>query len=429
MPHDVLLSVLNHLPPGSAAALHAAKASPLIARLLAPSLRAIHPDTPAADIAESLSGGVGLSVQALTLAFPATSFDSDTLAAIATECPNLRFVAFASLQLEDGLNDASFVRFIQALSVNSHCPLEELRIEFCGGISGNSLVFAASVLPALKRITFKFAGYIGDHHIVKVCEYVASRLVELDVECSPCIGDKSLEAIAAYCPNTALLGIAGCHEVSDDGLQIVAASLGPSLRALDLHDAPNVTDLGIYHIACHCPNLEYLNVWRVCLTSFAICAVAETSGKSLQILVMGDCIGIDDEAILSVLENCCVLEELEMPGLNKITDSMMLQLLDQHHGPPLTSINFDRCRLITDATLLAAARNANLTEVSAVTLPAVTKQCIDFVNQERPDMRLRADDVPLIPIGCDVALNAAYHGGNDARISSKGTSLSVVLIP
>lgn len=400
LPRDVLCRIFSCLPPGSAAALNAARASPVFARILASSIRTVCLDVSASQIAQLLSGGVGSFVETLALSFPTTCFDSSNIAAIASACQNLRCVTFSSLQLADGFNDSLFVQFVHSMSSHQHCVVEDLRVEFCGAVSGDALVEAAAVLPCLQRVTHKFSGQIHDRHVAEICKHMGTRLVELDLECSPCVSDVSLDAIATYCPNTAVLGLGACHDITDHGIHSVAAALGPSLRSLDIHDASNVTDLGVYHLACHCRNLQYVNVWRVCLTSFAISAIAETSGDSLQVLIIGDCLGIDDDGILSLSENCCVLRELEMTGINKVTDSAMLQLLGEQSVAPLTSLTIDRCGLLTDSTLHAIARNGHLAEVSAVGLPSVSCNWVDTMYLKRPDLVFKADDAAYVERNC-----------------------------
>jgi hypothetical protein len=380
LPQDVLSRILSYIPAGSIDALAAACASPGLARPLAASLECVDPAASCTEIAHRLAGGVGAYIRALTISF--------------------RAVPFCGVQAASGLDDRAFRSFIRAHH-NAGGTLEQLRVEFCGGVSGDSVVAAAAKLPNLRRLTFKFAGYIDDSHVAAICRYVGNRLEELDVECSAGVGDASLYAIATHCPNLALLGVAACHRISDDGLLAVAIALGPSLLALDIHDVPRVSDMGVYHIASHCHNLEYLNVWRVCLTSYAIRAIVETSGETLRVLVMGDCIGVDNAAVEAIATQCTVLDELEMPGLQNVSDSAMAMLLDPRVGPPLTSLSIDRCSRLTDATLAALVQCPGLSEVSAVGLSGVTRPGVDALKAESSSLQLCTDDSPPTVQRCD----------------------------
>jgi hypothetical protein len=411
--------------------LAAACASPGLASPLAAALECIDPDASCAEVARRLGGGVGTYIRALTIGFRAVPVTLQSLISIASACPNLRFVAFCGVQEDSGLDDRAFRSFVRAHQ-RLGGKIEQLRVEFCGGVSGDSLVVAAEQWSSLRRITFKFAGYVDDNHISAVCQLVGCRLEELDVECSPAVGDTSLYSIAAHCPNLSLLGVAACHSISDDGLLAVASALGNSLLALDIHDVPHVSDMGVYHIAAHCHNLEYLNVWKVCLTSYAIRAIAETSGDTLRVLVMGDSIGVDDDALQAIAVHCTVLDELEMPGLPNVSDAAMATLLDRKIGPPLTSLSIDRCSRLTDLTLAALGQCPLLTEVSAAGLSGVTLHGVDTLKAGSSGLRLCLDDSPpTLPFCDDIETSFFPHFGVplDFPLVKDPSEASLLLVP
>lgn len=410
LPNELLARILSNIPVGSYHAITAARASPNLARALATSLECVDPAAPSECVADRLQGGVGAYVKALTIGFRTVPVTPSSLTSIATACPDLRFVAFCGVQSANGLDNAAFCAFLRAHH-RTGARLEELRVEFCGGVSGDSLVQAARLCPGLRRVIFKFSGTVDDSHIVSLCETIGHGLEELDVECSPGITDASLYAIADHCPNIALLGVAACHEITDDGLLAVAESLGPSMLALDIHDLPRVSDMGLYHIASHCHNLEYLNAWRVCLTSYGIRSIVETSGETLRVLVIGDCIGIDDEAIHAIASQCPVLEELEMPGLPRVTDLAMASLLDPTNGPPLTSLSIDRCTRLSDSTLCRVECCPGLSEVSAIGLARITRPTVEMLKARVPQLQLSADCSDTMrssPVDCQLR-NQEFH--------------------
>jgi hypothetical protein len=421
LPPDLLSRILAWLPAGSIDALSAAAVSSCLLSTLVSlsSITSASPTVPTATLAATLTPPVGAHIRELNVGFHCAPLSSHSLRSIASSCANLRALTLYGIQSSAGLTDGSFRALLSGCPDGTCRQLEDIRIEFCGGLTGNSLVAAASSCPSLRRVTFKFAGPVTNAHIASVATLTGPHLTELELECSPSIGDPALLALAAHCPNLSLLGVAACSGITDVGLLAIAAALGDSLLALDIHGAPRISDLGLYHLASHCHSLEYLNVWRVCLTSYAIRAVAETSGDTLRVLVMGDCIGIDDAALRGLADHCSVLDELEMPGLPNVTDAGMAALLNAAAGPPLSSLSIDRCKRLTDATLASITLCPALTEVSAVALPAVTRPGIAFVKAESPLLALSAEESPP-SLGLCESDESSYDVDSDRGSVSSG---------
>lgn len=158
--------------------------------------------------------------------------------------------------------------------------------------------------------------------------------------------------------------------MSDAGLVLVANALGGALRALDIRDLPLITDRGVCAVAVACPSVEYMNLWRLQISSYAVCAVAEACGGSLRILILGESGDVDDEALFSIAEQCEVLSDLELTRLAQVTDAGLGTFLAPGAVPWLKRIVVNGCQCLTDDALLQLERKEGL-EVSATAVRKV----------------------------------------------------------
>lgn len=294
--------------------------------------------------------GIGLHIRHLALHAPQSP---SSIAKLGPACPNLSSVSFQGFS--DTLPSPFLHHFLSAVG-NS---LLSFSAEFCAALSGPVILPAlASYCPSLRDLTLKFVPRVYENHLDILLASVGHQLLSLHLDSCVGVDDAVVATIAARCPVLTSLCVGAAEDVGDDGAFALShASCAKSIQRLDIRACMNVTDDGLFAIATSFTNLRYLNVWRVCLTSYAIRAVAEGLGQILQTLVMGDSIGIDDTALLSIADNCDALVNLEMAGLRQITDAGVTALFDVNRTGKLKleTLTIDGCASISEATVLAAA--------------------------------------------------------------------------
>jgi hypothetical protein len=79
--------------------------------------------------------------------------------------------------------------------------------------------------------------------------------------CGPGLGDHSLLALGEHCPSLTALAVEGAEDISDMGVAALARSC-PGLRELRLPACASVTDAALEALADSCQHLEELNISR-----------------------------------------------------------------------------------------------------------------------------------------------------------------------
>lgn len=368
-PPDALSMIFSHV--GSRDALSAARASPLFFSALTCKLSSVTWTSGSATHLASLHGhNVGTAVRQLSLGHSVTRITPAAAAAIAKACPHLTSLVLRGVHAPH--NDALHGMHDDALhALVAHAPtLADVRVEFCGSITGAGFAHAVRAGRSLARLTCKYSGGLRDADVAAIAAATRGQLVELDIEYNVRVGDGAMRALADHCPALAILSLAGCARVSDAGLALVAKSLGHALRALDIRDLPLVTDTGVWAVAAMCPSVEYMNLWRLRILSYAVCAVAEACGGSLRILILGESEDLDDEALFSIAEQCEVLGDLEISRLAQVTDAGLAAFLAPGAVPWLKRIVVKGCQRLSDGALLQLERKEGL-EVSVMAVRKV----------------------------------------------------------
>lgn len=252
------------------------------------------------------------------------------------------------------VDDKAFAQFLCTVSAT----LRTFSLQFCGGLSATLVLRAlATNCTRLQSVVLRFIPGVCAEDVELLVRRTAAQLTVLELDSCGGVNDDVLKAVARYCTNLEQLCVGGCADVGDEGVIAIAQSpCAQTLLALDIRSCMHITDEGVEQIAIHCKSLKYLNLWRVCVTSIGVRAVAEGLGERLKTLVIGDCIGIDDTALQSIADNCDTLDTLVMCGLKHITNLGVMSLFDCMRGGKLQlqTLTVDRCTSISDNSMLVA---------------------------------------------------------------------------
>ncbi|KAG2700128.1 hypothetical protein I3760_07G218800 [Carya illinoinensis] len=213
------------------------------------------------------------------------------------------------------------------------------------------------------------------------------------------VTDTGLEAVGKGCPNIKQLCLRKCAFLSNGGLVSFAKAAG-SLESLQLEECHMITQVGLFgallncgaklkalamvnclgmkdlnmglHLPSPCNSLRLLSI-RNC-PGFGNASVAML-GKlcpQLQHLDLSGLQGITDTGFLPLLESCeAGLVKVNLSGCVNLTDKVVSSLVELH-GWTLEVLNFDGCRKISDASLVAIADNCPLLSDLDVSKCAVT---------------------------------------------------------
>ncbi|XP_010525963.1 PREDICTED: EIN3-binding F-box protein 1-like [Tarenaya hassleriana] len=318
--------------------------------------------------------------------------------------------------------------------------LSELTIESCSRIGNASLQAVARFCPKLKSVCIKNCPLVRDQGIASLLSKSTCSLMKLKLQMLN-ITDVSLAVVGHYGLSITDLLISGLPTVSEKGFWVMGNGVGlQKLNSLSITSCPGVTDMGLEAVGKGCPNLKKLLLSKCPLlsdnglVSFAKASLSVESlqleechrvthlgffgsllncGAKLRAFSLVNCFGIRDlttclppsspcntirslsirncpgfgDANLSALGQLCPqIENLELCGLNGITDSGFLQLLHStqlslvkvnlagcsnltdkvvsvisaQSGWTLEALNLEGCTKITDATLVSIAGSCQI---------------------------------------------------------------------
>ncbi|KAE9609238.1 putative F-box domain, leucine-rich repeat domain, L domain-containing protein [Lupinus albus] len=363
---------------------------------------------------------------------------------IAAGCQQLRRLDLINCP---AISDKSLV------AVAMKCPnLLNLSIELCPNIGNEGLQAIGKLCPNLRSVSIKDCTGVGDQGITGLLTSTSHVLTKVELV-SLTVSDLSLAVIGHYgisvndlvlncLPNVTERGfwtmsngralqklksltIGSCRGVTDVGLEAIGKGC-PNIKYFQLRKCPFLSDNGLVSFAKAAPSLENLQL-EEChrVTQFGFFALLFTCGAKLKVLTLVSCYGIKDmnvklpevfpcvslsslsirhcpgfgNATLAVLGKLCPqLQNVELNGLEGITDAGFLPLLESSkaglvkvnlrgcvnltdkvvssianlHWSSLDVLNLDGCKEIGDASLKVIASNCQVLSDLDVSRCAIT---------------------------------------------------------
>lgn len=339
------------------------------------------------------------------------------------------------------------------MAVAKSCPnLTELLIESCPKIGNDGLQAIGKFCPNLRSLSIKDCSAVGDQGIAAVLSSTSFVLAKVKLEslpvsdlslavighygfavtdlvlnCLPNVNEKGfwvmgngralqklasltigncggatdigLEAIAKGCPNVKNFQLRRCAFLSDNGL-VSLARVAPSVESLQLEECHRITQIGLFGLLFNCGAklkvLTLVSCYGIKDMNLELPAISPR--ESISSLSIKDCPGFGN-ATLAVLGKLCTrLQHVEMNGLEGITDTGFLSLLQRSeaslvkvnlsgcvnltdagvlplvklHGSTLEVLNFSGCKQISDASLIAIAGSCPMLNDLDVSKCAIT---------------------------------------------------------
>lgn len=235
--------------------------------------------------------------------------------------------------------------------ITANCKsLEVLDLAGCSKITNTSL-FYISMLKKVKRLNLRSCRLISDQGIADLCNtsvLVNSNRTLEDLCLQDCqkLTDESLRHISTGLPELEKMNLSFCVSITDTGLKSISR-IG-TLRDLNLRSCDNISDIGIGFLAENGLNLHNLDVSfcanisdssmrhiasgisslrSLSLTTCSVCddglARLAKALTDLQILNVGQCVGITDDGLMALAEHCNKLRSLDLYGCPKVTSTAL----------------------------------------------------------------------------------------------------------
>ncbi|KAJ6805022.1 F-box/LRR-repeat protein 4-like [Iris pallida] len=183
---------------------------------------------------------------------------------------------------------------------------------------GDGLISVVTRCRNLTHLSLKWRRRVGDDGIISLQEHNANSLTVLDLSWCGLISDRSLEAVAEIA-SLSQLRLQGCKLITDRGLICLSnGSVSRSLRVLDLSDCDEITDLGVL-AASRMSCLEELSLADCGEKVSDVGGVAISSISHLRKLNLSWLVGISDETLFAVADNCRDMSEIRLSGCEWVT--------------------------------------------------------------------------------------------------------------
>jgi len=168
------------------------------------------------------------------------------------------------------------------------------------------------------------------------------------------ISDRGLEAIMEFLQGLYKLEIAGCNEITEQGLW---SSLHPRLASLTINDCINVADECVCAVTQLLPALYEFNLQAYHVTDSALSYFSPKQTGTLNILRLQSCWEITNHGIVNIVHTLPNLTVLSLSGCSKITDDG-IELIAENLRK-LRSLDLSWCPRVTDAALEYIACDLN----------------------------------------------------------------------
>lgn len=227
---------------------------------------------------------------------------------------------FETVTVYDGakLSSDDYIRIFQIVPMVKHVRLRNA-VQFKNKVMDHLL----ATVVKLESLSLHGANLIDDERWDRYLKEKGSYLKALKVyHTDGHFGDEQIELLAKTCPQLERLKICHNQKVTDEGLSHIANL--PALRHLSLE---------IYKNTSSKPYVEILN----------------SIGPGLRTVSFATVHFIDDSVLEAIHENCQNVTKLRITDNEVLTDQGFAKLFTNWYNPPLTYVDFHKCRHIDAA--------------------------------------------------------------------------------
>eukprot|EP00041_Stephanoeca_diplocostata_P035470 m.1253535 g.1253535 ORF g.1253535 m.1253535 type:complete len:419 (+) comp24705_c0_seq7:184-1440(+) len=205
---------------------------------------------------------------------------------------------------------------------------------------------------------------IHDQDVIRLLK-MSPHLKVLDLG-NTTITDKTLFAVAEFCPNLDSLSLRMVSGITERGVEAVLRSC-TKLRVLSLGWATTNSKRFAQYIAKHCVNIEHLDLSGCCydVSDRLVREITEASRK-LQTLDLSDCYDLTDNCIDSIVKNLRNITTVSLSRNHLITLDAMWKLTSAR---TLRNINLFGCYPNVFPELKSKCRHLQVNEQALTCLP------------------------------------------------------------
>ncbi|KAF7263905.1 uncharacterized protein LOC143198990 [Rhynchophorus ferrugineus] len=185
---------------------------------------------------------------------------------------------------------------------------------------------------------------------------LSTQIITLKLRCSS-IGDQGLESLMDHFQKLKELELAGCNEITEQGLW---QCLNSRINSLTLTDCINVADEAVGAVAQLLPELKQFHLQAYHVTDQALGYFSPKQGTHLVTLRLHSCWEITNHGVVNIVHSLPNLTELSLSGCSKITDDGVELIAENLQK--LKTLDLSWCPRITDAALEYIACDLNLLE-------------------------------------------------------------------
>lgn len=309
-----------------------------------------------------------------------SNIGNEGLQALGRNCRNLMCITIKNCPLVSDQGVATL--FSSAGCILTKADLQALNISDVSlaviGHYGSAMTDLA--LGGLQNVNERGFWVMGKGHGLR-------KLKSLSITSCPGVSDIGLESMLQGCPDLKIIRLQKCPLVSDNGVASFVKAAG-SLESFQLEECHRITQCGVFGILANCGRKLKAIVLANCLGIRDIEFGYQMTSicYSLRSLTIRNCPGIGNACLGMFGRMCPNMTHVNLIGLQGITDSGVMPLVQKSeaglakvnlsgcvnltdnvvteitnlHGETVQILDLDGCRYISDASLIAIARNCSV---------------------------------------------------------------------
>lgn len=231
-----------------------------------------------------------------------------------------------TLQMLPGISNEA-ARF--ALEHGKH--LRSLTISNCPGVK-DSVTGAADwaiKCPELSSLKVANCRAMGNRCLSSMGRAGAS-LASLDLCGLPLAGDKGvLSFLESSSKKLSSIDLSGCCQITDKAVASIADRCGENVRSLCLDGCSKVTDKGLRALAKDCTGIEDLDLSKCDITDRGLKVLLAAVGPSLVNLSLAGCVKISDKSVEEIMDSCHSLSGLNLKNCSGLSKKAVDRLRQQ----------------------------------------------------------------------------------------------------
>ncbi|KAL5021116.1 hypothetical protein ScPMuIL_000271 [Solemya velum] len=300
--------------------------------------------------------------------------------------------------------------------------LKSLNLKDCVSITTEGVVIIVNSNPFLKELVLEGCSKVDDKVFKAIAMVLQDNLERLYTGVYS-MSDDSLGALSEFCPNLLSLNLYGCTRIggtaliklfqgctklhsldlsycnllrqfpecfwtiptslipalNDTTFTKVLQHIGHNLKDIDVSGGiyiKNLTDKGLSAVSKYCIQLESLLVtYQVNITGITLLPLLQDPERAGAIKKLHlSCKKLDPNVLYQVVTSCINLEQLELGGLNCVSDEILTALAE--NCTHLRRLGIKGCRMVTDLGICELARRCPLQSLILAGVNTLTDKCI-----------------------------------------------------